>query len=148
MRGAIVVALILVVLGALIVGLSASAAPLARTCSPALSDQACEGAVDAVLRRGLPGLHPLIVGARVEPGPAPGPQDLGHRATVYFDLLALPSSTSVELHYDQGAHWGGVLDRDQDEIAAWALAPVLLAGLLGVGIVALAWKRRRDRPTG
>jgi hypothetical protein len=130
---------------ALLVVAGTRLAPMSRSCAPDLSPAACEAAVAAVLRRGLPALHPLILAARVEPGSAAGAEELGHRATVTFDLLAVPGSTSVELHSDQGGHWGGRSDRSAAELAAWSLLPLLLASVVGVG--AAAWIRRRRAPT-
>jgi hypothetical protein len=144
MRGALLVALLLVAcsLGLVIAG--ASAAPLSRSCSGALPDEACEAAVDAVLRRGMPSLHPLILAAHVEPGSAPGSEQTGHRATVEFDLLGVPGTISIELYFDRGAHWGGESDRADGEIVAWALAPLALALIVAVALLGLA-RRRRDR---
>lgn len=142
MRGAAVASLALVIAGLLLVIVGTSAAPLARTCSAELDEDACQGAVDAVLRRGLPPLHPLILAAHVEPGEAAGPDQVGHRATVDFDLLGVPGTTSVALFFDQGAHWGGESDRTDAEVAAWALAPLLLGIIGAVVVVGLAWRRR------
>jgi hypothetical protein len=127
----------------LVIAAGVSLAPLSRSCAPGLSEAACEGSVSAVLRRGLPGFHPLILGAHAEAGPAAGSSEVGHRATLTFDLLAVPGPTIVELHYDQGGHWGGRSDRSAAEIAAWTLLPLALASVVGVGLV--AWRRRRQR---
>lgn len=132
-------ALLLVVLGR-------SSTPLARTCADGLPEAACEGAVDAVMRRGMPSLHPLILAAHVEPGSAPGFADMGHRASVRFDLLGVPGATTIDLYYDAGGHWGGESDRPDDEIAAWTVAPLPLALIAGVVVVGLA--RRRRAATG
>ena len=78
----------------------------------------------------------------MEPGAAAGAGELGHRATVTFDLLGMPAPTRVELYFDQGGHWGGESDRSDMEIAAWTLLPPLLASLIGVGLVARGWRRR------
>ena len=147
MRGAAMVAAILVLLGMLVVVLGSSTAPISRTCSQDMDAAGCEGALSAVLRRGLPALHPLILSAHVEPGSAPGPGDLGHRATVAFELLGVPGATSIDLYFDSGAHWGGESDRDGTEIRAWALAPLAIASLMALTVLAVAW-RRRSSATG
>lgn len=142
MRAAIIVA-VAVLLGAtlLVVAGIGSSAP-APSCAAGMDRNACESAVGAVVRRGLPAIHPLILATSVEPGSAAGPQDLGHRATVEFELLGMPDPLSIELYYDEGAHWGGRTDRSDDEVAAWTLAPLALAGLIAAGVLALAWHRR------
>jgi len=142
-RLAFAVAAGLLLAALLLIWASVAAGPLTRTCAPEMGQAACDSAIEAVLRRGLPPLHPLILGAHAEPGAAPGPQDLGHRATVTFDLLGVPGPTSVALYFDRGAHWGGVPDRDAGQVAAWTLAPLILAGLLGALTAGLAWHRRR-----
>lgn len=142
MQGAVAAAVTLVIVGLLVVIVGTSVSPLVRTCSAELDEAACESAVDAVLRRGLPPLHPLILGAHVEPGEAPASSQLGHRATVDLDLLGVPGTMSIALYFDQGAHWGGESDRSDVEVAGWALAPLLLAAVGAVVIVSLAWRRR------
>jgi hypothetical protein len=138
--GILLAALLLVVVGV------ASAAP-APTCAEGMDEVACTSAVGAVVRRGLPRIHPLILATRVEPGSAPGPQDNGHRATVELDMLGMPDTTSIELYYDVGAHWGGRLDRAEAEIVGWALAPLVVAGAIASGVLVLAWWwRRRAAP--
>ena len=139
-----------VVLGALLlVAVGAGSPAPAPDCAAGMDHVACQSAVGAVVRRGLPQVHPLILATRVEPGSAPGPRDFGHRATVEFDMLAVPGPVSIELYYDVGAHWGGRLDRAEEELAAWAMAPLVIAGLLAVSLVGLAWWRRRlAQPTG
>ena len=143
MRTAIIAAAA-VLLGAvlLVVVGSASGAP-APTCALDMDQTACQSAVGAVVRRGLPAIHPLILATRVEPGAQPGPQDLGHRATVEFDLLGMPEPLSIGLYFDVGAHWGGRADHTEDEVAAWALAPIGLAVAIGLGLLVMAWYRRR-----
>lgn len=128
-------------LALVLVGISAG--PLARTCAPGMSEAACDGAVGAVMRRGLPAVRPLILAARVEPGAAPEPADYGHRATVVFDLLAPIRPLQVELHFDQGGHWGGVADRSEAELAAWAVAPLVVALGVAAGMAGLAAYGRR-----
>lgn len=146
MRAALLIAGRLLLAAALLVVVGASLGPLSRSCAPALEEAACEGAIDAVLRRGLPGLRPLILAAHVEPGSAPRPGDLGHRATVTFDLLGVPGPTQVALHFDQGGHWGGAADRSETELAAWSLSPLLLASVAAIGLVG-ATRLRQPRPT-
>ncbi|CAN5825419.1 hypothetical protein BH23CHL8_BH23CHL8_17180 [soil metagenome] len=141
MRATALAAAALVASALALVLLGTTAAPLTRTCAAGMSETACSSAVSAVLRRGLPALHPLILGAHVEPGPEPDPDQLGHRATVVLDLLAPVRAVRIELHSDQGAHWGGVIDRGPMELAAWALAPLVVAALIGAGLV--AYGRRR-----
>lgn len=151
MRAALGVAAALVAGGLLLVAIAASVPPLSRTCASDLDEPACAASVDAVLRRGLPTLHPLILAAHVRPGPAAGVGQLGHRATVAFELLGVPGRTEVALFYDSGSHWGGQADRGAEEIVAWALAPVGLAALAGATLVGLAARRRGGRarrPTG
>jgi hypothetical protein len=140
---AVVLAAILLV----VVGVGASAP--APTCAEGMDPVACTSAVGAVVRRGLPDVHPLILASRVQPGSDPGPQDHGHRATVEFDMLGVPGPVSIELYYDVGAHWGGRLDRPEDELTAWTLAPLLVAGVAAIAMVGVAWLRRRSAiPTG
>lgn len=147
MRVAVVVALLLVLGGLALTVVGTNAAPLSHSCADDLDVTACEGALGAVLRRGLPDLHPLILSAHVEAGPAPGPEDLGHRATVAFDLLGVPGSTSIDLYYDRGGHWGGESDRADSEIRAWSLAPLAVGVSLAAVVLGVAW-RRRSRTTG
>ncbi|HKZ91066.1 MAG TPA: hypothetical protein VJZ50_02900 [Candidatus Limnocylindrales bacterium] len=133
----------MLVLGAvLLVIVAVAARPLLRTCAPTLSADSCAETVEASLKRGLPPLHPLILASHVEPGPAAASTELGHKATVTFDLLGIPGPTSVRLYLDMGGHWGGVSSRDEVEVAAWALAPLLVAGLAALVIVGLARRRR------
>jgi len=118
----------------LLVAIGASSmAPLRISCAPGLDDDLCHQTVGASLERGLAPFHPLILTAYAEPGEAPGPAQIGHRATVTFDLLGVPGPTTVALYYDIGAHWGGVTSRTAPELAAQAL----LAAALAVGAVAL-----------
>ena len=139
-----VVAAVAVVLGAiLLVAVTASRAAPDPRCDEGMDEVACQSAVGAVVRRGLPALHPLILATRVEPGPNPGAQDLGHRATVEFDMFGMPDPIRVELHFDVGAHWGGRSDHTEQEVAAWALAPVFLAAGVAVGLLMIGWRRRR-----
>ena len=147
MRGAIVFALLLLLAGLALTVAGANAAPLSRSCADDLDARACEGAVSAVLRRGLPDPHPLILSAHVEPGSAPGADEFGHRATVALALLGVPGTTSIELFYDSGAHWGGQSDRADSEIRAWSLAPLAVGAILAAAVLGVAWWRR-SRATG
>lgn len=142
MRNAVLLTAALVLGASLLVVLGTTATPLARECGAGMPERACAAAVDAVLARGLPELHPLILAAHVEPGPAAETGDLGLRATVGFDLLGVPDRTLVELYYDQGGHWGGVSERSDTAIAAWALAPLLAVVAVGGVILAVAWRGR------
>lgn len=145
MRGAAFVALLLLLAGVVLTAVGVNAPPLSRACAEGMAPAACESAVGAVLRRGLPELHPLILSAYVEPGAASGPQDFGHRATVEFELLGMPGTTVIELFYDSGAHWGGESNRSDDEIKAWSLAPLIVGGILAAVVAGVAWMRR-SRP--
>ena len=147
MRAALLLAAFLLLAGLLFVAGGSSAAPLSTSCV-GLESAACEGAIEAVRRRGLASVHPLIISVTVEPGAAPGPQDLGHRATLTYEMLAMPDLTVIELHFDQGAHWGGETERSGTELAAWALAPLALVALPAVGLMALAWRRRARHTKG
>ncbi len=141
MRAALLLAAALLLGGLLLTVGGSSAAPLSTSCVN-LEPAACEATIEAVRRRGLASTHPLILSVVVEPGAAPGPQELGHRATLTYTMLGMPDPTVIKLHYDLGGHWGGETDRSDTELTAWALAPLALAGLLAVGVVALAWRRR------
>jgi hypothetical protein len=96
--------------------------------------ETCRDIVDATLRRGLSGPHPLILAARVEPGSA-GANEYGHRATVTYDLLGVPYATVVRLYYETGGHWGGESDRTALELAAWWAVPVVVLLLVGGTLV-------------
>ena len=147
MRAALIAAALLIAITAVWVGVSSSVAPLRVDCTAFSGDEAaCTAAVEAVRRRGLPALHPLILSATVEPGPAPRADQLGHRATVRYAFLGAPIELGIDLFYDQGAHWGGVLDHEEAEVATWALIPLLLGFLGAIGIIGLAaWRRHARR---
>jgi hypothetical protein len=147
-RLALVVAASIILAAILLVVAGVSSAAPGPSCAEGMDEAACTGAVGAVERRGLPAIHPLILATRVQPGSAPGPQDNGHRATVEFDMLAIPDPVSIELYYDVGAHWGGQLDRPEAEVVAWTLAPLVAAGLVAGLLVAVAvWRRRAASTT-
>ena len=143
MRIALIVAISMVLGATLLVLVGVNSAVPAPTCAESMDEVACTSAVGAVVRRGLPEIHPLILATSVEPGAAPGPQDMGHRATVAFEMLAVPEPVSIELYYDVGAHWGGRLDGPEQEVVAWAVAPLVVAGLVAVSLLLLAWWHRR-----
>lgn len=121
-----------------------STAALHIACGPGLDTATCRATVTAALERGLARSHPLILGAAVAPGEVPEHGRTGHRATVTFDLLGVPGPTTVDLYYDIGAHWGGVVSRSPTELGLWA---ILVAGIV-VGVVAMipviVVRRRRD----
>jgi hypothetical protein len=109
---------------------SANVPPLRVDCPTAgMSIDVCHDSVTASLDRGLPVPHPLILSAAVEPGPDASGN--GHRATITYDLLGMPSPTVVRLYYDIGGHWGGVADRSWLELGAWWAAPVVILFLAG-----------------
>lgn len=138
-----------VLLAAAVVFVGASAQPLRETCAAALNGDVCQETVAAALERGLAQLHPLILGARVDPGPAGASTELGQRATVAFDMLGVPGPTRVKLFVDVGAHWGGSADRGSVELALWSLVPAALAlgglwvlWLVGARLVRRPWRLR------
>jgi hypothetical protein len=88
----------------------------------------CLESIEGALARGLRPPHPLVLSASAAPGPASGPRELGHRATVSFLVLAIPPRVDVRLYYDLGGRWGAEHDRSRDELAAWWATPVLLLG--------------------
>lgn len=134
-----------VLLAAVIVIVGTSAQPLRETCAAALRGDVCQETVAAALERGLPQLHPLILAARVDPGPASASSELGHRATVTFEMLGVPAPTRVKLFVDVGAHWGGSADRGSVELALWSLVPAALA-LGGLPVLWLVHVRLVRRP--
>ena len=143
MHKSILVALLLVLLSLAWVWIGSAAEPLTRSCSLELQPGACDAAISAVLRRGTPVPHPVILAARVDPGSAPAFDQFGHRATVTYTMVAVPPTATIELYFDQGAHWGGRADPSEDTLRVVALEPVLVTVLVGATIVAFA-RRRRD----
>ena len=126
---------------ALVVG--ANVPPLQIECpQEGMSEEVCRDWVTASLDRGLPVPHPLILAARVEAGPV-SDGAYGHRTTVRYDLLGVPSPTTVTLYHDIGGDWGGEVDRGTWELAAWWGAPIVV--LLGLGGL-LATRRGRGKP--
>jgi len=133
-----------IVAGATWIALGAGLPPRSETCDRSLAADVCHETIDAALRRGLPPVHPLLLAAHAEPGPAARPDQLGHRATVTFGVLGMPGDVRVRLYFDAGGHWGGVVDRGVLELAAWALAQGLLLGA-GIGGGALMLGRHRPK---
>lgn len=137
--------LVVLIAGVAWVAIGTAARPLQQTCDRALARDVCLETIDAALRKGLPPVHPLLLAAHAEPGPAARPDQYGHRATVTFDILAMPGPTSVRLFFDAGGHWGGVASRDATELALWVVAQgVLVAGAAAGGL----WLLRRWRRPG
>ena len=133
-----------VLIGLLWVVLGVVARPIDQTCDPRLTRAVCLETVDAALRKGLPAIHPLLLTAGAEPGPAAGADQFGHRATVRFGLLGVPGPVSVRLFFDAGAHWGGIADRGVAGLLVWSVAE----GFVVAGAAAGAWalvSRRRPR---
>ncbi len=126
---------------ALILAGGALLPPLHETGAASISADVRHETVVAALERGLAPLHPLILDASVEPGPASVATELGHRATVTFAMLGVPGPTRVKLFADVGGHWGGTPDRRAPELAFWSL----LTSLLVVGGALLVWRVRRRR---
>jgi hypothetical protein len=109
--------------------------PLRLACPPEIyTDQVCSETVAAAMERGLPGIHPLILAAEAAPGPDHN-KERGLRDVVTFSMLGVPGGTTVELHFDMSAHWGGVTSRGEAELAVWTAAVSLVAGLLAAGVV-------------
>jgi hypothetical protein len=133
------------VIFALALAVSANVPPLRIECSPPMSTEVCDGTVRAALRRGLVVPHPLILAARVDPGTAE-PGELGHQATVTFDLLGMPFPTRVMMFTDMVGTWGAEPDHGWPEIPLWWAVPVIV--LLGIGawLFTRGW-RTRSRTT-
>jgi hypothetical protein len=137
----ILAAIAILGLAALILAVGALLPPLQETSTTSLSADVRHETIVAALERGLAALHPLILDATVEPGPASAPPELGHRATVTFSMLGVPGTTRVKLFVDVGAHWGGTPDRSDGELAVWSL----LTPLVVLGSAWLIWRFRRGR---
>jgi hypothetical protein len=140
----VLAAIVTLGLVALILAAGSLLPPLRETSATSLSADVRHETVVAALERGLAPLHPLILEASVEPGPASEATELGHRATVTFAMLGVPGPTEVRLFVDVGAHWGGTPDRGAPELAIWSL----LTPTLVVGGPWLLWRglgRRADR---
>jgi hypothetical protein len=117
-----------ILVGALWLAVGISAPPIERTCDAALARDACLETIDAALRKGLPAIHPLLLAAYAQPGPAARPDQLGHRATVTFSVLGVPGQIEIRLFFDAGGHWGGIANRPSPEMAAWAIGWAIAAG--------------------
>ncbi len=137
--------------GAIWVAIGVAVRPLRQTCHAALPADVCLETIDAAIRRGLPRVHPLIVSAHAEPGPAARADQFGHRATVTFDVLGIPRRVAVRLFFDAGAHWGGISDMEGPELAVWSAGHGLAVGGAAAGLWLLVRQRsrhpdrRRDR---
>jgi hypothetical protein len=129
-------------IGTLWVLLSIAARPVQQTCDPNLSRAICLETIDAALRKGLPAIHPLLLTAHAEPGPAAGADQLGHRATVRFGFLGVPGPVSVRLFFDAGAHWGGIADRQAPELLSWSVAQGVIVAVVAAGAWSLLDRRR------
>lgn len=131
-------------LAVIILATGALVPPIHETSATSISADVRHETIVAALERGLAPLHPLILDASVEPGPASAPAELGHRATVTFVMLGVPGPTRVKLFVDVGAHWGGTSDRGAAELAIWSmLTPMLVLG--GPWILWRVRRRRTDR---
>jgi hypothetical protein len=134
-------------LGAALVGLlwvllGVVARPIEQSCDPQLTRPICLETIDAALRKGLPAIHPLLLTARAEPGPAAGADQLGHRATVRFGLLGVPGPVSVRLFFDAGAHWGGIADRGAPELLSWSVVEGVIVAVTAAAVWLLLRRRR------
>jgi hypothetical protein len=125
------------------VALGVLARPIDQTCDARLTRAICLETIDAALRKGLPAVHPLLLSARAEPGPAAGAGQYGHRATVRFGLAGVPGPISVRLFFDAGAHWGGIPDREAPELLAWAAGQGIFVAGAATGAWTLLGRRRR-----
>ena len=125
-------------LAALLLTVGSLLPPIHETSATSLSPDVRHETVVAALERGLAPLHPLILDASVEPGPASAAPELGHRATVTFSMLGVPGPTRVKL--DVGAHWGGTPDRSAGELALWSVVTPLV--VLGSPWLLLRLRRR------
>lgn len=133
---------IVVGIGWMVAGTTAH--PLQQTCDPALSAGACSETIVAALKKGMPRPHPLLLAAHAEPGPQSRNDQLGHRATVTFDILGVPSPTTVKLFLDIGGRWGGTASRSDTEMVLWSVGQG--AGVAVVVTGAGSWLvRRRGR---
>lgn len=130
-----------VAIGVMWVALGVLARPIDRTCDPRLTTAICLETIDAALRKGLPAVHPLLLSAQAEPGPAAAADQYGHRATVRFGLAGVPGPVSVRLFFDAGGHWGGIPDRGAPELLAWAMGE----GIVIAGAATGAWTLLRRR---
>ena len=148
-RGALGIALLGALLGASWLVLGLATRPIDQTCDPALTRDVCLETIDAAVRRGLPAVHPLLLAAHAEPGPAARPDQFGHRATVTFSLLGIPGTVPVRMFFDAGGHWGGIADRQATELAARTIASAIAVGIAAAAAAAgagrLVGRSRRSR---
>lgn len=141
--------LVALLIGAGWIAFSSFMRPVQQTCDPALSSEICLGSIDAALRRGLGPVHPLLLAALAEPGPAARPDQFGHRATITFGMLGVGDPARVRLFFDAGGHWGGAANIGAVELTAWVVAQgLLVAVLVGFGLRRLARPGRACRRTG
>lgn len=136
---------VVLLVGAVWVATGAAVRPLQLTCDPVLTRDVCLETIDAALRRGMPRVHPPLLAAHAEPGPAARPDQFGHRATVTFDVLGVPGFTSVRLFFDVGGHWGGIASRGAAELALWALAQGVVAAAAAGWLWLLLRRQRAGR---
>lgn len=134
-RNAAGLALLGALLGAAWLALGLAARPIDQTCDPALAQDVCVETIDAALRKGLPAVHPLLLAAHAEPGPAARPDQFGHRATVTLTGLGVPGTIQVRMFFDAGGHWGGIADRQATELAVWTIG---WASAVGIGVAVAA----------
>ena len=132
-------AVVVLALAGLILAAGALVPPLHETSATSMSPDVRHETIVAALERGLAPLHPLILDASVEPGPASAAPELGHRATVTISMLGVPGPTQVKLFVDVGAHWGGTPDRSAGELALWSVVTPLVV----LGSPWLLWRLRR-----
>lgn len=135
----------MVLLGAGWVAIGAAVRPLQLTCDPVLARDVCLETIDAALRKGMPRVHPPLLAAHAEPGPAARPDQFGHRATVTFDVLGVPGPISVRLFFDAGGHWGGIASRGAAELALWTLAQGVVAAAAAGWLWLLLRRHRAGR---
>ncbi|MBA3235872.1 MAG: hypothetical protein H0T59_07765 [Chloroflexi bacterium] len=136
--------LALLIVGGAWVVVGAVLPPFLQTCDPALTEPVCAETIDASLRKGMPPLHPWLLGAHAEPGPAARPDQFGHRATVTFAVLGLPDPVSVRMFFDAGAHWGGIADPDGLLVAGFAvLSGVAIGAAAAAGWWLMIHRRHR-----
>lgn len=138
--------LVAALVGAVWLAVGAGVRPLRQTCDLVLAADVCLETIDAALRDGLPRVHPLLLAAHAQPGPAARPDEFGHRATVTFNVLGMPGAVVVRLFFDAGGHWGGVADRDAAEIALWAVAQGVVVAVVGGAWLLLRRYRTNRRP--
>lgn len=137
--------LVALLIGAGWIALSSFIRPVQQTCDPGLSSDICLGSIDAALRRGLSPIHPLLIAAHAEPGPAARPDQFGHRATVTFRMLGVGDPAAVRLFFDAGGHWGGIASMSAAELAFMATAEGLMVALMVGAGLGLLTRRGRDR---